>query len=70
MLGGMKPDSMAIMDLVMEHNPDAGSVCPIFDFMDPIKRGSFLPVQNILSNVLHSSGSPTCAKKNSVRKIF
>lgn len=64
--GGMKPDSMAMTTLLIEHNPEAGSECPIFDLTDPIRRGSFRPLQKILSKALHSSGSPTCQNNNYV----
>lgn len=59
MFGGMKPDSIAIITLATEHKPDAGSEWPMFDFTEPISKGSVRPGQNTFSRAFTSSGSPT-----------
>lgn len=59
MFGGISPVSMAIMTLVMEQTPEAGSECPMFDLREPILSGVFLFLQNVVTSALISSGSPT-----------
>lgn len=59
-LGGIKPDSIAMMALVTEQSPEAGSECPMFDLTEPILSGESRPGQNTFSNAFTSSGSPTC----------
>lgn len=42
-------------------SPEAGSGCPMFDFVDPISKGSRRVVQRARSMPFSSWGSPTCA---------
>jgi hypothetical protein len=56
----MSPFSMAMRTFTIEHSPDAGSECPMFDLTDPIKSGVCLPLQKTWSNAASSTGSPTC----------
>lgn len=37
---------MATTILAMEHNPEAGSECPMLDFTDPISKGDERPFVN------------------------
>jgi hypothetical protein len=53
---------MAMITFAIEHIPDTGSGCPMFDLTDPIRSGVFLPLQNTWSIVFSSSGSPTCSQ--------
>lgn len=41
-------------------SPEAGSGCPMFDFVDPISSGSRRVVQRARSMPFSSWGSPTC----------
>lgn len=73
--GGTIPSSNAKITLVIEQRAELPSLWPIFDFTDPISKGSSRLVQNILSIVLHSSGSPTlvpliCHIKELIEKII
>lgn len=54
------------LTFVKEHIPAAGSVCPMFDFTDPINRGVSRFLQKTLSMVLTSTGSPTLVPVGSV----
>lgn len=49
------------MTLATEHKPEAGSEWPMFDFTEPINKGSVRPGQNTFSRAFTSSGSPTYA---------
>lgn len=48
-----------MITLAIAHRPETASECPMFDFTEPISKGSVRPVQNTFSNALISSGSPT-----------
>lgn len=63
---------MFIVTLAIEHNPEAGSLCPRLDLIDPIFKGSDRPVQKISSMANNSSGSPTLVPaegKFTIKKI-
>lgn len=38
----MKPRSIIIITFAIEHRPDAGSACPMFDLTEPIRSAEFL----------------------------
>lgn len=50
---------LIIPTLATEQRPEAGSLCPKLDLMEPIMSGSERPVQKISSMASNSSGSPT-----------
>jgi hypothetical protein len=60
MFGAILSDSNANIDLIIEQDAAATSLCPIFDLTDPINSGFslFLSMQYTLSMASHSTGSP------------